>query len=100
MFAIVATGGRQYVVRKDDTLIVNRLTGGEGDKVVLEDVVCLGEGGKEKESSKAKVIAVIEAHTLGEKVLTFKKRRRKNSQRIRGHRQHLTHLKIKDIMAS
>ena len=101
MYAVVRTGGKQYKVTKDAVLKVESLTGDVGAKLDLE-VLMLG-GDKPKFGaplvSGASVQCEIVEHGQGEKVIAFKKKRRKNTHRKRGHRQHFTKLKVLDINA-
>ena len=102
MFAVIRTGGKQYKVAKDDVLVIEKLDGDVGHKLKIEDVLMLG-GDKPKHGAPlikgAHVSAEILEHGKGEKVVAFKKRRRKNTHRKRGHRQHFTKVKIVDIHA-
>jgi large subunit ribosomal protein L21 len=99
MFAVIRTGGKQYRVVKDDVLTVEKLEGDVGSKLKIGDVLMLG-GDKPKlgkDVSGALVQAEIVEHTRGEKTIAFKKKRRKNTHRKRGHRQHFTKIKITAI---
>jgi large subunit ribosomal protein L21 len=102
MFAVIRTGGKQYTVAKDDMLSVERLAGDVGAKLTLGEVLMLG-GDKPKSGSPlvagASVTAEIVEQGRGEKVVAFKKKRRKNTHRKRGHRQPFTLLKITAIHA-
>src|SRR5688572_8719845 len=95
MFAIIRTGGKQYKVAQGDTIAVEKLEGKEGDKVEISDVLMAGE----KVGAGAKVLAQIVKHFHDEKVIIFKKRRRHNYRRKKGHRQLLTQIKITGINA-
>ena len=97
MFAIVRTGGKQYRVAPGDKIVVDRLAGEAGDTVTLDDVLFAGEGGETKSTQGLKVSAEIVAQAKGEKVTVFKKKRRHNYRRKRGHRQLHTILKITGI---
>ena len=101
MYAVIKTGGKQYRVTKDDLLTVERLDGEPGAKVAFDHVLMVGEGDKVKIGSPtvsgAKVTAELVEQKRGPKVIAFKKRRRKNSRRKRGHRQELTTVKITGI---
>ena len=102
MFAVIRTGGKQYRVAKDDVLDVERLEGDEGASVTFADVLVLG-GSQPTYGTPivegASVGAEIVAQKRGPKVIAFKKKRRKNTHRKRGHRQHLTTVRITDIQA-
>jgi large subunit ribosomal protein L21 len=94
MFAVVRTGGKQYRVAPGDKIVVEKLDGNAGDKVTLGDVLFAGDGGETKSTSGLTVAAEIVAQAKGEKVTVFKKRRRHNYRRKKGHRQQHTILKI------
>ena len=97
MFAIVSIAGQQFKVKKDDELFVHRLTGNAGDNVEFSEVLMTGDAGNVKLSNSVKVKAEIVDHLKGDKVIVFKKKRRKGYQKSNGHRQYLTKIKIKDI---
>ena len=92
MFAVVRTGGKQYKANLGEIFEVEKLEGEAGDKVELE-VLASGTD----LSGKTKVVAQIVKQKKGEKVIIFKRRRRKNSQRKNGHRQNLTVLQLLEI---
>jgi large subunit ribosomal protein L21 len=94
MFAVVRTGGKQYRVHPGDKIVVEKLDGNAGDKVTLGDVLLAGDGGSLKSTDGLKVAAEIIAQAKGEKVTVFKKRRRHNYRRKKGHRQQHTILRI------
>jgi len=94
MFAVVRTGGKQYRVHPGDKIVVEKLDGNAGDKVTLGDVLLAGDGGNLKSTDGLTVAAEIVAQAKGEKVTVFKKRRRHNYRRKKGHRQQHTILKI------
>ncbi|HET7335549.1 MAG TPA: 50S ribosomal protein L21 [Rhizomicrobium sp.] len=102
MFAVIRTGGKQYKVAQDDVLTVAKLEGDAGAKVTFADVLMLG-GDTPKTGtpliSGASVAAEIVEHGRHDKVIAFKKRRRKDSRSKRGHRQHFTKVKITAISA-
>ena len=99
MYAVVRTGGKQYKVAKDAVLKVESLVGEVGSKLNLE-VLMLG-GDKPQIGAPlvkgASVSCEILGHGQGEKVIAFKKKRRKNTHRKRGHRQHFTTVKVLGI---
>jgi large subunit ribosomal protein L21 len=103
MFAVIKTGGKQYSVAADDTITVMNLAGEPGDKITFEDVLMLVGDNDTKFGapfvSGASVTGEIVAHSRGPKVIAFKKRRRQNSKRKRGHRQDLTTVKITGLNA-
>lgn len=98
MFAVIRTGGKQYKVKGGDVIAVEKLAGKVGDKVEIGDVMMSGTK-LGKALSGAKVLAEIVAQFRDEKVVIFKKRRRHNYRRKKGHRQYLTEIKITDIKA-
>ena len=104
MYAVVKTGGKQYRVAKDDTILVEKLDAEEGQKVTLSDVMLLGEGDNvivgTPVVANASVEAQVVSQTRGPKIIIFRRKRRKNHRRTQGHRQDLTLLKITDINTS
>jgi large subunit ribosomal protein L21 len=94
MFAVVRTGGKQYRVAQGDKIVVEKLDGNAGDRVTLGDIVLAGEGGDLKSTEGLTVAAEIVAQAKADKVTVFKKRRRHNYRRKKGHRQQHTILKI------
>ena len=101
MYALVRTGGKQYRVAKDDTILVERIAADEGSEVILDDVVMLGDGDKvtigTPRVAGAAVSATVMRQTRGPKIIIFRRKRRKNHRRTQGHRQDLTLLKINMI---
>ena len=101
MYAIVDIAGQQFKVEKEQKLFVHRLNAEEGSKVNFDKVLLVDNGGKVKVGtptvSGAAVSATVLNHLKGEKVLVFKKKRRKGYQKMNGHRQYLTHIQIEDI---
>jgi len=97
MFAVIRTGGKQYRVSADDKITVMSLAGEPGDKVTFEDVLMSAKDGAAEFGAKVKVVGEIVEHDRGPKVISFKKRRRQNSKRKRGHRQDLTVVRIVEI---
>ncbi len=103
MFAIVEIAGQQFKVEKDQTLYVHRLPQEEGASIDLNNVLLLDNNGKvtvgipnvDGASVKAKVLN----HLKGDKVLVFKKKRRKGYRKMNGHRQYLTKIQIEAIKA-
>src|SRR4028119_701052 len=94
MFAIVRTGGKQYRVAPGDKIVVEKLAGESGDTINITDVLLAGEGSDLKSVDGLKVSAEIIAQARGDKVTVFKKRRRHNYRRKKGHRQQHTILRI------
>jgi large subunit ribosomal protein L21 len=102
MYAVVRTGGKQYKVTKDQVLTVESLAGDVGSKLTLSEVLMLGGDTPTLGLPLVKGASIaceIVEHGQGEKVIAFKKKRRKNTHRKRGHRQHFTKLKVLDIVA-
>jgi large subunit ribosomal protein L21 len=101
MFAVIRTGGKQYKVTKDDVLVIEKVAGDVGKSLKL-DVLMLG-GDTPKVGAPlvkgASVTCEILEHGKGEKVVAFKKKRRKNTHRKRGHRQSFTKVKVTEIHA-
>jgi large subunit ribosomal protein L21 len=104
MYAIVEIAGHQYKVQKDQQLYVNRLQEKEGDKVAFDDVLLIEDGGNVTVGAPAidgaQVTAKVVKHLKGDKVIVFKKKRRKGYRKKNGHRQYLTELSIDSIVAS
>lgn len=97
MFAVVRTGGKQYRVAPGDKIVVEKMDGEAGDKINLGDVLLAGDGGKLQSVDGLKVAAEIVAQAKADKVTVFKKRRRHNYRRKKGHRQQHTILRIVSI---
>lgn len=103
MYAVIATGGKQYRVEEGDSLRVERLDAEEGDEIVLDRILLVGDGdqvtiGKPFVDS-GKVAATVKSHGRHKKVKVVKFKRRKNYLRRHGHRQHFTELEIRSITA-
>ena len=94
MFAVVRTGGKQYRVAPGDKIVVEKLDGNAGDKVTLGEILLAGDGGSLQKTDGLTVSAEIVAQAKADKVTVFKKRRRHNYRRKKGHRQQHTILKI------
>ena len=97
MFAVVRTGGKQYRVAAGDKIVVEKLAGEAGETITLGDVLLAGEGSELRSTEGLTVAAEIIAQAKGEKVIVFKKRRRHNYRRKKGHRQQHTILRILGI---
>ncbi|KMQ91136.1 50s ribosomal protein l21 [Lasius niger] len=101
MFAVIRTGGKQYRVQPGDVVKIEKIEGETGSTVTLTDVLMTGEGSDLKIGAPVIESASVTAEILGQdrlkKIIVFKKRRRQNSRRKNGHRQHTTVLRIKDI---
>ena len=104
MYAIVEIAGQQFKVAKDQKLFVHRLADAEGAKVAFDKVYLLDDGKKVNVGAPAITGASVEAtvvrHLKGDKVIIFKKKRRKGYRVKNGHRQSLTELTIENILAS
>lgn len=104
MYAIVDIAGQQLKVQKDQQVYVNRLAGKEGDKVQFDNVLLIDNDGSITVGAPAikgaAVTAKITEHLKGDKVIVFKKKRRKGYKKKNGHRQYLTSIKIDSILAS
>ena len=101
MYAIVNIAGQQFKVTKDQEIIVNRLEGEEGKKVDFKDVLLVDNDGKVNIGAPlikgALISATIVGHLRGDKVIIFKKKRRKGYEKKTGHRQDLTKIQISGI---
>ena len=98
MFAVIKTGGKQYRVAAEDVLKIEKVAGNAGDMVEFGEVLAVGNEIGAPLVSGAVVTAEILEQGRAKKVISFKKRRRQNSQRTKGHRQHLTTVKISEIL--
>jgi large subunit ribosomal protein L21 len=103
MFAVIKTGGKQYKVAAEDTITVMTLPGEAGARIVFDEVLALFDGTTNHVGAPrvagASVVGEIVEQARGPKVYAFKKRRRKNSKRKRGHRQDLTVVRVTDILS-
>jgi len=103
MFAVIKAAGKQYKVAAGDKITLSTVAGAAGDKVTFGEVLMLTKDGATSFGapaiSGASVVGEILEQTRGPKVISFKKRRRQNSKRKRGHRQDLTIVEIKEIHA-
>ncbi|HBC09261.1 MAG TPA: 50S ribosomal protein L21 [Rhodospirillaceae bacterium] len=105
MYAVIKTGGKQYRVTSGDVIIVEKLLGEPGETIEVGQVMMLGEEGKAPTFGtpvveKAAVFAEVLEQQKGDKVLIFKKKRRHNYRRLKGHRQFETVLRIVDVSAT
>jgi large subunit ribosomal protein L21 len=102
MFAVIKTGGKQYKVAAEDTITVMTLPGEAGARIVFDEVLALFDGATNHVGAPrvagASVVGEIVEQARGPKVYAFKKRRRKNSKRKRGHKQDLTIVRVTDIL--
>ncbi|MFH1457920.1 MAG: 50S ribosomal protein L21 [Candidatus Omnitrophota bacterium] len=104
MYAVIEVGAKQFSVKKDDIIEVEKQTAEEGQEISLDKVLFLSKD-KKIEVGRPYLInvslrALVLKHGKGAKVISFKYRRRKSKHWTKGHRQQLTRLKIKDIIIS
>lgn len=105
MFAVIKTGGKQYRVSENDILTIEKVAGVAGDAVEFSEVLMVGEDGKAPSVGtplleKAAVYGEVIDQTRGAKIIVFKKKRRQNYRRKKGHRQDLTLVRITQISAT
>ena len=104
MFAVIKTGGKQYRVAADDVLRIERIEGSEGSRVEFGQVLMVGNGSDVSIGTPAVDGATVTAEVIeqgrGKKTISFKKRRRQNSRRKKGHRQLLTTVSILEILTN
>ena len=101
MFAVIKTGGKQYRVAPEDVIRIDRVTAEPGQVVEFGEVLVVGGDTPTIGAptvSGATVAGEVLQHDRGDKVIAFKKRRRQNSKRTRGHRQELTTIRISEIL--
>jgi len=102
MYAIVEIAGQQFKVEKDKKIFVHRLDAAEGDSVDFDKVLLVDNDGKVDVGTPvlegAKVTVKVLEHLKGDKVLVFKKKRRKSYQKLNGHRQQFTKVQIENIV--
>jgi large subunit ribosomal protein L21 len=100
-YAVVQTGGKQYLVQAKDKFQVEKLSAQPGEKVELKSVLALSDGKALRvgtpELADAKVTVTVLKHMRGVKVISFKKKRRKGYERKKGHRQALTVLSVEAV---
>jgi large subunit ribosomal protein L21 len=104
MYAVIRSGGKQYRVAPDDVITVEKLETAPGETVTFGEVLMVGGDGAPRFGAPLLDGAVVEGTVVkqarGDKVIAFKKRRRKNSRRKRGHRQHLTVVRVTAVRAA
>ena len=104
MFAVIKTGGKQYRVAANDLLKVERLAGNPGDMVEFSQVLAVGEGADAAIGTPFVTGALVTAEVVdqgrGRTIIAFKKRRRQNSRRARGHRAYETTVRIAEILTN
>nr|WP_211209639.1 MULTISPECIES: 50S ribosomal protein L21 [Thermodesulfobacterium] len=102
VFAVIKTGGKQYVVKPGDKIKVEKVEANVGDTVEISEVLLVNKDGEIKLGTPlvegVKVIASVVEHSKGPKVIVFKKKPKKGYKRKRGHRQLITTLEIKEIL--
>ncbi|WP_039761120.1 50S ribosomal protein L21 [Bartonella queenslandensis] len=102
MFAVIKTGGKQYRIVANQVVKVEKVSGNAGDVIEFNDVLMVGQEGNSVIGTPvvagALVTAEILEQTRGRKVIAFKKRRRQNSKRTRGHRQEFTTLRVLEVL--
>ncbi|WP_273720167.1 MULTISPECIES: 50S ribosomal protein L21 [unclassified Bartonella] len=102
MFAVIKTGGKQYRVIANQVVRVEKIIGTAGDIIEFNDVLMVGQEGDAVIGAPVVADALVTAEIVeqirGRKVIAFKKRRRQNSKRTRGHRQELTTLRILEVL--
>lgn len=101
MYAVIKTGGKQYRVAKDDVIKIEKVDGEAGDKIEFDEILMVGGDGEtvigEPLVSGAKVTGEVLEQGRASKIIVFKKKRRQNYRRKKGHRQHQTVVRITDI---
>ena len=104
MFAVIRTGGKQYTVAQGDVIAVEKLAGEPGATIELPEVLMVGEGADAKAGTPlvagASVSATVVEQGRAAKIIVFKKHRRQNYRRKKGHRQHQTVLRVTGITAA
>ena len=102
MFAVIKSGGKQYKIAKEDIIRVERIDAEEGAGVALDQVLMVGDDKGQTVGAPlidgASVSATVLKQIRDRKIIVFKKKRRQNYRRRNGHRQHLTVLRIDDIL--
>jgi large subunit ribosomal protein L21 len=111
MFAVIKTGGKQYRVAAQDVIKIDKISGEPGEVVQFAEVLLLGGNNAGEDGASADAVSVgaptvqgasVAAEVIeqgrGPKIIAFKKRRRKNSRRKRGHRQEFTRVRVTDIL--
>ena len=99
MYAIFATGGKQYRAQVGDTIYVEKLEGEAGQEVVFDQVLLVGDKVGQPFVEGAKVVGEIAKQGRGKKIIVFKMKAKKNYRKKQGHRQAYTKVTIKEIVA-
>ena len=101
MYAVVKTGGKEYRISKGDIIRVEKVQGRVGDQVAMKEVLIVSREGEVQLGNPFLADAIITGEIVqqakGQKVLTYKMKRRKNYRRKKGHRQRYTYIKVSDI---
>jgi len=100
MYAVIKTGGKQYRVQEGDILRVEKLDTEAGSEITFDDVLMVGDGAEVKagaDAATATVTGTVTASGRGQKIVVFKKRRRKNYRLTQGHRQSFSSVRIDSI---
>ncbi|MBA5723659.1 50S ribosomal protein L21 [Candidatus Liberibacter sp.] len=104
MFAVIKSGGKQRHVAADDTIIVEKIDAKDGDNIRFDEVLAVGKGESVSVGFPCVTGAYVEAEVIKQirtkKVIAFKKRRRKSSKSMRGHRQNMTVVRITNVVSS
>jgi large subunit ribosomal protein L21 len=102
MYAIVEIAGKQFKVTKDQYIYTPKINSEEGSSITFDQILLLDQGGNltigEPTVAGAKISGKVLAHVKGDKVLVFKKKRRKGYKKLQGHRQDYTKILIEDIL--
>ncbi len=103
MYVIVDIQGQQFKVEQDQKLFVHRINAERGDSVEFEKVMLIDKDGSVTVGAPtiagAKVVVEVISHVKGDKILVFKKKRRKGYRKLNGHRQQFSQVKVKEIIA-
>lgn len=97
MFAIIQTGGKQLLVKKDDSIFIEKIEGQEGDQVVFDQVLCLGSKVGSPLVNGATVVGVIEKQGKQKKIVVYRHNAKSTHKRKLGHRQPYTRVKILEL---
>ncbi|MGI6048326.1 MAG: 50S ribosomal protein L21 [Petrimonas sp.] len=103
MYVIVDIQGQQFKVQQDQKLFVHRINANQGSEVEFEKVMLIDNDGEVQVGAPvidgAKVVVEVLSHVKGDKVLVFKKKRRKGYRKLNGHRQQFSEIRVKEIIA-
>jgi len=101
MYAVIETSGKQYKVAKNDIILIDTINAKEGAEIKISKILLLHEGNSTRVGNPhvkgAHVLCEVLGHARGDKVVSFKYKKRKSSKKKIGHRQELVRLKVKDI---